>query len=258
MKIGYQLFSALDLCQSAEGLKDTIKKIAEMGYDGVEFFSYQGIPAAEMKALLAECGVEAVNSHVQLERWEKDAEGELAYAKELGLPFVTIPWMAPELRNAEGYAKIKELIVKLVPLCEQYGVKLVYHNHHFEFDKAADGRFVLDDILSADAACKAEVDTFWCHYADVDPAGYMEALGERLAMIHVKDYISFSGGGEAGGMEMPSFCAIGTGKMDNGPVLEKAKEMGLPWIVVEQDNSRIDVLESARISVDSLKKYYGK
>ena len=66
MKIGYQLFSALELCGSGEGLEQTIRKIAQMGYDGVEFFSYGGISAGRMKEILAECKVEAINSHVQL------------------------------------------------------------------------------------------------------------------------------------------------------------------------------------------------
>ena len=77
MKKGYQLFSAWKKCADAEGLKSVIRRIAAMGYDGVEFFSYAGVPAAEMKALLDECGICAFNSHVQLERWQKDADFEI-------------------------------------------------------------------------------------------------------------------------------------------------------------------------------------
>ncbi len=255
MKIGYQLFSALALCQGAEGLKDTIRKIAAMGYDGVEFCSYEGIPAAEMKALLAECGIEAMNSHVQLERWEKDAEGEILYAKEAGIPCVAIPWMSPMLRNAEGFAKIKALLPKLCELGKKHGVKVTYHNHDFEFVKEGDG-YVLDRILAADEAAGLELDTFWAHYAGVDPVSYMEEKKDRLTMIHVKDYLELSGGGMAGGQEMPVFTAIGTGKMPNAPVLETAKGLGLPWVIVEQDNSKIDVLESARKSIETLRRVF--
>ena len=77
MKIGYQLFSALSKCGDAEDLKNVIKHIAEMGYDGVEFFLYQGIPAEEMKELLDSCGIVAFNSHVQLERLYNDAAFEV-------------------------------------------------------------------------------------------------------------------------------------------------------------------------------------
>lgn len=255
MKLGYQLFSLLPLCGTREGLIDTIKKIAAIGYDGVEFFCYNGITAEEMKSLLEECAIEGCNSHVQLERWENDAEGEIIYAKEAGIPYVTIPWMMPELRNTNGYKKIKAMIPELVKLCKKHGVGLMYHNHEFEFkgDEVESG-YVLDAILDSDPDVTLELDTFWTHYAGIDPAAYMEEKKDKLSMIHIKDYLSFTGGGEAGGQEMPSFCSIGSGKMNNVPILEWAEKNELPWVVVEQDNSSIDRMESAALSIKMLKE----
>lgn len=254
MKIGYQLFSALALCETKEGLLDTIRKLAELGYDGVEFFSYNDIPAGELKTFLGQCGIEACNSHVQLERWEADMEGELAYAKEAGIPCVTIPWMAPELRNEAGYKKVADLISELVPLCKTYGLRLMYHNHEFEFEAAEGGDgCVLDMFLDNEPALALELDTFWAHYAGVDPIAYMEQRKDRLGMIHVKDYESLEGGGLSGAQKMPSFCAVGTGKMDIRSIFDYAKQLAMPWVVVEQDNSKIDVLESAALSIRSLK-----
>lgn len=253
MKFGYQLFSALALCQDQAGMISTMEKIAEMGYDGVEFFSYAGVPAAEMKALLERLHLKGFNSHVQLERWEKDAEGEIRYAAEAGIPCVTIPWMPPEMRNDAGFAKIKQMIPHLIALCRQYGVQLIYHNHDFEFAKKEDGQFVLEDILSADPAVGLELDTFWVHYAGVDPVGYMETHKDRMRLIHIKDYLKFDGGPIAGGVEMPTFCAIGTGKMQNQPIINWAEANGIEWVCVEQDNSQIPELEAAKISIDTLK-----
>lgn len=255
MKIGYQLYSALEMCMDAEGLKTTIQRIGQMGYDGVEFFSYCGIPAAEMKELLAKCGIEAMNSHVQLERWKKDAEGEVAYCAEAGIPYVTIPWMPPELRNDDGYNQIKTLCGRITSICKKYGVRLLYHNHHFEFEPKGDG-CVLDDILKEDPETGLELDTFWAYYAGTAPADYMEKMKDRLDMIHVKDYISLEGGPVQGGLEMPLFTAVGTGKMDNRPILEKAKELDLSWVIVEQDNCQIDLMDSAEQSLIALRKSF--
>lgn len=253
MKIGYQLYSALPRCQGAEALKDTIRKIAAMGYDVVEFCSYEGISSGEMKAFLAECSIEACNSHVQLERWEVDLEGEIRYAAELGMPCLTIPWLAPELRSSEGYKKIRDMIPSIAEQCRAYGVKLLYHNHDFEFAREERGGYVLDAMLDADKDLGLELDTFWAWYAKADPAAYMTEKKERLAMIHVKDYEELSGGGMAGGLEMPVFCAIGAGKMKQASIISCAKRLELPWVVVEQDNSKIDVLESAQISIKALR-----
>lgn len=254
MKIGYQLYSAAKLCQGKENLKSTIRKIAAMGYDGIEFISYEGMSSDEMKEFLAECGVEGFNSHVQLERWEADAEGEVRYAAEVGIPYVTIPWMAPELRNSTGYEKVRAMIPEIMEYCKRYGVKLLYHNHDFEFEKEG-GAYILDVLLDTDAELGLELDTFWVHYAGLDPVAYMAAQKEKLTLIHVKDYESFTGGGVVRGCDRPAFTAIGTGMMDNQAIIDYAKEIGIAWAVVEQDNSKIDVLESAEISVRTLREY---
>lgn len=253
MKFGYQLFSALSLCMDRDGMVSTMTQISKLGYDGVEFFSYAGIPAGEMKALLKELKLEGFNSHVQLERWEKDAEGEVRYAAEAGIPCLTIPWIPPERRNPAGFGKIKAMIPELLRLCRAYGITLVYHNHHFEYEKTGDGRYILEDILETDAGVKLELDTFWTYYAGIDPVAYMTAQRERMHLIHIKDYLALDGGPVSGGMEMPTFCAIGTGKMNNRPIVEWARENGIQWVCVEQDNSRIPELEAAAQSIRALK-----
>lgn len=98
MKFGYQLYSALPLCKDKAGLVDTLEKIAAMGYDGVEFCDYAGIPAAEMKVLLARLHLEGFNTHVNMGRWLKDPEGEIRYAAEAGIPCVTIDTHYPEIQ----------------------------------------------------------------------------------------------------------------------------------------------------------------
>lgn len=253
MKFGYQLFSALSLCGDQAGMVSTMERLSQMGYDGVEFFSYAGIPAGEMKALLKKLNLEGFNSHVQLERWEKDAEGEIRYAAEAGIPCVTIPWIPPEQRNAAGFGKIKAMVPELLRLCDQYGITLIYHNHHFEYDKTEAGEYILDDILAADPRLGLELDTFWTYYAGVDPVAYMTAQRERMKLVHIKDYQSLKGGPVSGGMEMPTFCAVGTGKMDNYPIVDWAKANHIQWVCVEQDNSQIPELEAAELSIRALK-----
>lgn len=254
MKIGYQLFSALQLCQTKQGMVDTIEKIAAMGYDGVEFFAYAGMEAQELKELLGKNHLEGFNSHVQLERWMADPEGEIRYAAEAGISCVTIPWLPAEMRYPEGYAKIKALAVKIQPIAKKYGITLLYHNHDFEFAKDSGGVFWLENILKATPEMKLELDTFWAYYAGIDPVAYMEKHKAYLRLIHVKDYKSFKGGPIAGGAEMPVFCAIGTGKMNNKKIVDWAKKNDVQWVCVEQDNSQISELEAAKISIQALRE----
>lgn len=245
MKKGYQLFSALELCQSAEGLLDTIRRIGEMGYDGVEFFDYAGVPAAQLRAALREAGLEGFNSHVSLDRWQNDLDAEIAYAVEAGIPMLTVPYIAPELRNATTYARLAAELPGYADRCEAAGLTVGYHNHDFEF-APWDGGILLDTLLAVDARVRLELDTFWAMYAGRDPVACMKEYSGRLAIIHVKDYLDRT-------VQPPVFCAIGTGKMENAPVVRQARDLALGWVVVEQDNSQIDVLESARLSLEGLR-----
>lgn len=252
MKFGYQLYSARSLCGSKADLLDTMEKIAAMGYDGVEFYTYAGIPAAELKAELARLGLEGFNSHVQIERWKADPEGEIRYAVQAGIPCLTIPYILPEMRNEAGYAQIKAMIPQLLKWCTQYGVKLVYHNHDFEFSEDGKGT-ILDGILATDPSLGLELDTFWTFYAGLDPVAYMESKKDRLRLIHIKDYQK-QGIGMTGCVAKPVFCAIGAGKMDNKSVVDWARANDIPWVCVEQDNSLIHELEAARLSIAAMKE----
>ena len=53
------------------------------------------------------------------------------------------------------------------------------------------------------------------------------------------------------------FTAIGTGKLDNTQVILKASEMNKDWLIVELDNSPLHPLESARISIEAIRKVLG-
>ena len=81
----------------------------------------------------------------------------------------------------------------------------------------------------------------------------MNCHKDRVKLIHIKDYLKFDGGPIVGGVEMPTFCAVGTGKMQNYPIINWAEMNDIEWICVEQDNSQIPELEAAKISINTLK-----
>lgn len=243
MKIGYAMYSARDLVTDPESMKSTLKALAEMGYDGVEFFLYGGTDPLLLKQMLAEFGLEAIGTHVHKPRWEADTEGEIDYAVKAGIPYLVYPWIAPEERNEASFRKLQKELVQLAETCAAKGIQLQYHNHDFEF-APMDGRKVMDFLLEASDAYTFELDTFWSEFAGVNAPKYMEKLGKRIPMIHIKDY---TGGDENG---WPQITAIGKGILDNTPIIKAAEKMDKQWLIVELDNSPYPVLESAKMSID--------
>lgn len=60
MGIGLQMFTVRD--ETAKDFRSVLRKVAELGYEGVEFAGYGDIPPEEMKSLLQELNLKAIGS----------------------------------------------------------------------------------------------------------------------------------------------------------------------------------------------------
>ena len=84
MNIGLQMYTRDETAQDFRG---TLRKVAELGYEGVEFAGYGDIPAEEMKTLLQELGLKAIGSHVGLHLLRADLQKEIDYLKTIGAKY---------------------------------------------------------------------------------------------------------------------------------------------------------------------------
>ena len=96
MKIGLQVYSIRD--DAANDFAAAMKKVKDMGYDGVELAGTYGLSAAEIKKVLADVGLEVISAHIPLDDMEKDPDGIFAFYEELGCRYAAIPWLAAERR----------------------------------------------------------------------------------------------------------------------------------------------------------------
>ncbi len=222
-----------------------LKKVASIGYKGIEFAGYYGMQAQELRKVLEDLGLQAVNSHVPLENLAKDVNKEIEYAKLLGMEAITVPYLSEAYRmDASAFLKTSKLIAGLDECCSKAGMQLCYHNHDFEFNRIGT-EFILDIFLKESKGLKLELDTFWTSYAGVDTVEYMERQASRLQFMHLKDMIK---------AEKPVFAEVGEGCLDIGSFIEKASEIGVRWAFVEQDVCRRPSLESAETSFMNIKK----
>ena len=119
-----------------------------------------------------------------------------------------------------------------------------------------------------------ELDTFWAMRGGMDPLAVMDRLGNRLKLIHQKDFsktsdspinlwtvndpnvlVTWDSFGK--GSDHKDFCEIGTGIMDIQSIINKGNELGAEYIVLEQDHTQLTQMESVRISMDSFHKFSG-
>src|SRR6266567_3367508 len=183
LHIGLQLYTVRD--QTEQDFAATVRRVAAMGYAGVEFAGYGNLSAQEMSALLAETGLKAASTHVALHALEQDFERELNYCLEIGTSFLIVPWIGEAWRNANGARRLGERLNEFGRRSLEQGVTLGYHNHDFEFAPASGGTFLDHFLASTDPSLvKLELDTYWAAFAGIDPIALIRQQAERVRLIH--------------------------------------------------------------------------
>jgi len=184
--ISLQLFS-LKKNNDALPLAEQLKKLAQIGYGGVEFFiKYEGMSAKDVRAELDKNSIRAVGSHTGLNPLRANLQGEIEYNLEIGSKYIVVP--SSQIKTREDTLALAEELNKIGEACAKQGLSTGYHNHAFEFVK--DGDEYLLDILFANtdpALVKAEIDVYWVKFAGADPMAYLEKYKDRLPLIHFKE-----------------------------------------------------------------------
>lgn len=232
--------------ESERDFAGTLKRVAELGFDGVEFAGYGGLTAKEVKALLDKLGLQAASSHVPLEQLENNLAQVIEDQKILGSKYVVCPYLLPDRRSEADYQALISILDQAGEACRREGITLCYHNHDFELDRLADGRTALESIFDDVNAVnvKAELDIYWLTKAGEKPVEWINRYQTRTPLVHLKDMTTD---------EEKFFAELGTGGVDVEAVLNIGEEAGVQWWVVEQDMSRRTPFESIEISINYLK-----
>lgn len=128
------------------------------------------------------------------------------------------------------------------------GIHLHYHNHDFEFEPVGGGDKTGMDLLleGLDPDCADLcVDVGWVTKAGHDPVEFLTTHKDRVGYLHFKDF------NEDGWIELGQGCVNFDGIIEVLPELERVR-----WVLIEQDSTRIDPLDSVTISRDYLKKTF--
>ncbi len=249
LPIGIQLFSVRDFMEKDFAL--TLKKLKEMGYEAVEFAGLFNHTVKEVKAMCEEIGLIPISAHVDRGIIMADVKKVIGDYSEIGCKYIAIPWAALN-RNppgSKGYEELLEDIKIIAAECDKYGMKLLYHNHDFEFGKI-NGKNILD-ILYEDTApdvLQTQVDTCWAKVGGEDPAKYILKYTGRAPLIHIKDFV-----------EAPfELRPVGYGVQDVLSILKASEKAGAEMVIVEQDCTALDrdSLELAKLSIEYIRNIY--
>lgn len=261
--VGIQLYTLRN--EMKENFYGTLKKVKEMGYDGVEFAGLFGHTAAEIKEMCADLGLDPISAHVPYEEMMEDPEGVLGTYKEIGCKYVVFPYLKEECRpDKDCFGEVVKNIKMLADVAEKMGLTMLYHNHDFEFMKL-DGKYALEVIYDSVPALQSELDTCWVNVGGENPAKYLLKYQDRAPIVHLKDFYGEKSedmyeliGIDKKAPVRPSnfeYRPVGSGVQDFPAILESAKKVGATWVIVEQDKPSMGLtaIESAKKSLDYVK-----
>ncbi|MBQ8382954.1 MAG: sugar phosphate isomerase/epimerase [Clostridia bacterium] len=236
MKYGIQLYSVRD--NTPKDMEGTLRALSEMGYEMVEFAGFFGHSAETVKGWLDKYGLVASGTHTGVGEIRDHYAETVAYHKTIGCSEIIIP--GADTSSAEKLAEFIDFLNEYAPKLAADGLRLSYHNHDGEFRVSPYGA-VIHEELQKRTNLTFEIDTYWAYAAGKDPVAILEALADRIPVIHIKDGLSDRSG-----------KPLGMGTAPVKEVWETAKRLGIP-MVVESETLTPDGLTEAKICIDYLK-----
>lgn len=226
-KIGVQLYTLRK--EMEVDFEGTLRKVAALGYDELEFAGLYGRDPRTVKALVTRLGMDAVSSHIFWSDLKKDPAAAIAETKALGARYMVLAWLP--LKQRDTIVKWKEWIIflnKVGKLADQAGVKFAYHNHEFEF-QPIDGVLPYDLMLEQldPQYIDLELDLYWTALAGVDPIQLFKDNPGRFTMFHVKDMNQHD----------DSMVDVGSGRIDFAAIFTQQELSGAKHYFVEHDSS---------------------
>lgn len=239
MKAGLQLYSIKN--ETEKDMIGSLKRVSEIGYEGVEFAGYRDVTAKDMKRALTDFGLRSIGTHLGMDRIQNNLDEEIEYNLEIGTKYIILPYA--KFETISDVQSVSELLNKAAEKAKGTGLKVGYHNHAQEFDKIED-EYILDLLIkNTSEDVIFELDVYWTAVGNVDPIEYIKTRN-KIEMIHVKELSDY---------ETKGNTDVGSGVLDFPSIIEAAKQGGAKEFVVEQEKTEGCIWESITNGINYLK-----
>lgn len=236
MKFAVQLYSLRNEVEG-KGLFTVLEEVAAAGYDGVEFAGLYGFTPKQIKEKLDSLGLAAMGAHVALDEIADFCET----ATELGLYSVAVPWLDKEVYK-DDRGNVAAKLFAITKIFQGTGIRVLYHNHDFEFENGQDW---VKEFLDAAPDLKAELDVFWLTASGINAVKYVKSLGNRVDVLHIKEM-------SRSGVDAPN-PVVGEGIVKAKKLLQLAQKAGMEWAVLEVEKFPVQTDRYLRESLAFMK-----
>lgn len=242
--IAYQLYSS----RNFPPLLAQLPILKEMGYDAIEPWlpAYEADPKAFRQAL-DDAGLACYGFHMPLTGLANETNRFTDIALTLGAKFLIPPFVPEEDRRptVEYWKEIGASLARGAEAVAPQGLKVLWHNHAFEYIALPDGSRPIDHILAAPNVF-FEIDCGWIARGGADPAAELARYGDRVLVIQTKDVA------RDGQLAEDGWAATGDGVIDWSALVPHFRASSAHHLCTEHDNPA-DWRRFARRSIDHLR-----
>lgn len=247
--VGLELYSVRD--ELAKDLMGTVRAVAKMGYEVVEFFSpyYQWTPeyAKEVRKLLDELKIRCPSTHNGANIFTADGLQKAIELNQILGSKTIVMASAGRVQGLDGWKTVAERLTQAAEKLKPLGMRAGFHNHKIEFVPLEGKRPM--DILAANTPkdVTLQLDVGTCVEAGADPVAWINANPGRIRSIHCKEW----GAGEDKGYR----ALLGEGDAPWQKIFAAAeKSGGVEYYLIEQEGSRFSSMETAERCLATYKK----
>lgn len=246
IKIALQLWSVREEC--ARDLEGTLKAVAEMGYEGVEFAGYYGRTAKDLRRILDDLGLEVAGTHIGIDTLLGEKLKEtVEFNRTLNNKYLIVPWLPEEMRGSKtAWLKTAELMNEISEKVRAEGMFVGYHNHMIEF-QSINGEipwYIFFDSTKPEVVM--QLDTGNAMHGGVSPDEILNIIRRypgRAKTVHLKEYSSKN-----------EKALLGEGEMRWKEFINLCEEVGgTEWYIIEQETYAYPPLECVRRCINNLK-----
>ena len=252
--VGLQLYSVRQ--EWAEDPRATLAKVADMGYQGVEFYGPPRHDADELRAWLDECKLVCCGWHTPYALVQEDTLfPTIAFNRAVGNNKIIVPSLPADLRQTRAdWLKAADFFNRLAGKLAPYGMMTGYHNHGVEF-QPIDGQMPWNILFdNTKQAVVMQFDTGNALYGNqnVDPVNMIKLYPNRAVTVHIKPFSKKIA--KAQGPEAALRPLFGEDDTDWPEFFKLCETVGgTQWYIIEYESDGYPPMEAVARGLQSLR-----
>ena len=261
--------------------RETLRKMAEAGYGGIELCSFMihptspavrlltravGMPVGrgghlDWPGLVKEAGLQVVSLHTDLDSLEKDPAAVAAEVRGFGAEYAVITGMYRFPYGDESAVRaLADRLNRAGEALAASGVSLLYHNHNCELLRVSSTQRAYDILLGGTnpETVNFEFDSYWFTEGGADALSWMRTLGRRMKLWHINDRGTRLRGPAMTPILKSDSMELGSGNLPLEALAAQAASVEVDAVILESHRNWIEKspVKSLQVSAGFLNKHF--